>query len=495
MSIESAVPNQIIWVSPDGNDSNSGSSDAPLASIQLAIDRATPGTAILLKPGDYSGNFTFERIEGTPDKPIWLAASDGPGSVTITAETDTESVITIRGEDNIIIRDLTTVGGYDGIEISQSGTDFTELVNNIVLRGNTVIGAANDGIKVGQADNVLIVGNTVDGAGDQGIDLLGVTHAIVDGNEIMNVTGSSGMFAKGGSSDVLIANNYIHDVSGDGLLIGGWSNADAFLPGTDYEARDVTAIGNVVENAAKRPLSFHGAQNVDVHGNYFASVETNEYVVLIGAGSPELSPPPLSSDIAIHHNVFDRDFSFVDIEPDSEGINLFENQMDGVIEGDIRPFPQQPAIGGFVDELPSELLDAPSWATSARSTQSFTSGSGNQTLTGTDGNDFLSGGSGSDVTIGGRGDDVHSIGSSRDVAVEMPGEGIDTAIAYIKSYTLPDNVENLTVGLSGRWHVFRQCTQQHPEGRRRRRRFHRGRRRRSLCRFRRQRSGEGFRWR
>jgi Ca2+-binding RTX toxin-like protein len=97
------------------------------------------------------------------------------------------------------------------------------------------------------------------------------------------------------------------------------------------------------------------------------------------------------------------------------------------------------------EALPDSLLDAPVWATTARATTNITAGSGNQTLTGTSGNDNLSGGAGDDVTIGGAGDDTHSVGSSRDQVVENAGEGIDTAVVYVKNYTLTANVENLRV--------------------------------------------------
>ena len=450
MPFESAVPSQLIWVSPDGSDSNTGARDAPLQSIQLAIDRATPGTAIMLLPGNYTGNYEFDKIQGTADKPIWLTAADGPGSVTLTAATNDASVVTVRGEDNLIIRDLTTVGGYDGIEISQSGTNYTDLVNNIVVQGNTVIGAANDGIKLGQANNALILDNTVNGTtSGQGIDMLGDTHVTVDGNEIMNVGGSSGFFMKGGSSDLTITNNYIHDIpGGDGLVIGGYTSAGLFLPGTNYEASNVTVTGNVVENAAKRPLTVDGGQNVDIHGNWFGSMASNEHVVLVSSGSPDLSPPPPSVNVAIHDNVFDRSTNFAQVDPSSQTVSIFDNQQNGVIQGDMRLNPPSPDPS-FESTLPDTLLNEPLWPTSARSTHSFTSGAGSQTLIGTDGNDFLSGGAGTDTTIGGLGDDVYSVSSSHDIVTELANQGIDTVIAYSSSFVLPANVENLTIAFAG----------------------------------------------
>jgi hypothetical protein len=91
----------------------------------LAIDRAAPGTAILLKPGSYFGNFEFQSIQDTPDKPLWLAAANGPGTATIVATSSSKPVIAIFGEDNLVIRDLSISGGYSGIQVSQTGTNYT----------------------------------------------------------------------------------------------------------------------------------------------------------------------------------------------------------------------------------------------------------------------------------------------------------------------------------------------------------------------------------
>src|SRR5262245_4193498 len=54
---------------------------------------------------------------------------------------------------------------------------------------------------------------------------------------------------------------------------------------------------------------------------------------------------------------------------------------------------------------------------------------------------------------GGTGDDIYSVDNAGDVVVEFAGEGSDTVWASIDDYTLPDQVENLTLfnigGLNG----------------------------------------------
>jgi hypothetical protein len=194
---DGAIPDRIIWVSPDGNDSNNGGHDAPLKSIQLAMDRATPGTAILLKPGEYTGNFEFQNVQGTDESPIWLAAAEGRGTVTITAASNASPVIAFFGEDNLVIQDLTLVGGSNGIQGSQSGSNFTDLIHNIVIQGNTVTGSVADGIKISQGVNVHVIENSVSHVGEEAVDFVGVRESQISGNELSHVTGTSAaLFAK-----------------------------------------------------------------------------------------------------------------------------------------------------------------------------------------------------------------------------------------------------------------------------------------------------------
>ena len=69
---------------------------------------------------------------------------------------------------------------------------------------------------------------------------------------------------------------------------------------------------------------------------------------------------------------------------------------------------------------------------------------GNDTLNGGDGNDSLNGGTGSDRLDGGAGNDTFVVDSVGDVVVELPNQGTDTVNSSV-NYTLPNNVENLTL--------------------------------------------------
>ena len=69
-------------VATTGSDANSGTADAPLRTVQEAIDRATPGTTIRLHKGTYSQELKI-RSSGSAGAPITVtAAGDGPVTVT-----------------------------------------------------------------------------------------------------------------------------------------------------------------------------------------------------------------------------------------------------------------------------------------------------------------------------------------------------------------------------------------------------------------------------
>ncbi len=74
----------------------------------------------------------------------------------------------------------------------------------------------------------------------------------------------------------------------------------------------------------------------------------------------------------------------------------------------------------------------------------LTGNSGDNILTGGAGNDRLDGGGGSDDMMGGTGNDTYVVNSTGDDVFEKSNQGIDTVLSCI-SYTLSDNVENLTL--------------------------------------------------
>jgi Ca2+-binding RTX toxin-like protein len=74
---------------------------------------------------------------------------------------------------------------------------------------------------------------------------------------------------------------------------------------------------------------------------------------------------------------------------------------------------------------------------------------GDDTLNGNNGNDILDGGAGKDTMAGGAGDDTYYIDNSGDKVTEAAGQGTDSILTTLASYTLDKNVENLVFNGTG----------------------------------------------
>ena len=482
-------PTRVLHVSV-GTGTGDGSANNPFHSIQAAVNAATPGTAILVHSGTYTENVKIPNNRGgSSSAPVWLVSADGAQKATIIAPDATKPVIQALGVDNYVIRDLKLSGGYDGIQFSQSGRDFSNLVNNVVLQNNVITNVVHDGIKVGQADNVYVLDNRIDKVGaEEGIDFVAVTNAVIARNEISNVGGTSAaIFAKGGSTNIRIEDNYIHDVSGDGISAGGNTDATSFKPGyTGYEAKNVDVLGNRVENVGKRPVSVRGAIDVDVAGNFLEAGTKYATAVYITTGSQNSTNPVYTRDVRISGNTVAAAKTIVQIDA---------GNGTGVVESGTR-------TGSWSDIVGPSTLAAFSWLGASGSVGTSTSGTSGSTvgttdktpvpapapapaapvaspapqptepakipvvsgsgahesatpvtnIVGTSGQDQLVGTSAADridglnredVMSGGRGDDTYVASGYKDVVIEKVGDGTDTVELNDNRYFLSNNVENL----------------------------------------------------
>lgn len=103
-------PQQVIYIAPDGNDTTGdGSMEKPLFNLQVAINRAQPGTHIICRGGTYNQvvqsdkKFTVRiKTSGTAEQPIVIRCYDGERPVFdfqngLTVERVGERGITITG--------------------------------------------------------------------------------------------------------------------------------------------------------------------------------------------------------------------------------------------------------------------------------------------------------------------------------------------------------------------------------------------------------------
>ena len=312
-------PNSYV-VSPNGNDSASGSPSAPWRTLQNAADSAPSGASIFVRNGTYSG-FSMYR-SGTASAPITFKAYpgetpvlDGGGAVPWTVKLSGVSYVNLDG--------LTVQGGYadgqdgGGVLVVNSSN---VAVTHSVLRDNKAFGIRtynstyvtidhNDishnatGVRIDRAgEGVLVTNNLIHendkmmvntpggGGDDVGAIGVGITrttgHSVISGNLIWGNRAPSYDFGwDGGAMDIYAASNwtFTNNVT--------WDNENVFESGTD---------------SAKTPCD----GNVFTHNlNYAATTQGRTYGMILRCGS----------NMLVANNTFVGMQNFVFALSDNEG--------------------------------------------------------------------------------------------------------------------------------------------------------------------------------
>jgi len=283
------------YVATSGNDNNPGTQDAPFLTIGHAIGRAAGNDTVIVHGGIYDqGNsaLTIDR-EGLvlrafdENRPVIRANLGGPFA-TVYFEEDNCDGSRIDG--------FEIEGGRHGIQVGSgwpqednpdpSPTD--ELTcDDIVIHNNIVHDVANEGIKLpAGVRNITITNNRIYNTGmpslsnAECIDAVGVIGLYVAGNHLHHCA-SNGVYAKGGSVNAIIENNYITDVgrvtnSGAGIYLG--------FTTTDYQLFDLEnnperfeninsiARNNIVMRARGAGIGVQSALNAKVYNNTLIDV-------------------------------------------------------------------------------------------------------------------------------------------------------------------------------------------------------------------------------
>jgi Ca2+-binding RTX toxin-like protein len=437
--------------------------------FQLASD---PTHNLLEVAGGNVENIIFQD---TPWNPNLINDSDSANNVYGTSSGDT-----INGN-----------GGNDNI-YGQGGND--------TIDGGT----GGDGMTGGTGDDLYIVDNVSDSVNEsasQGYDTVqsSVTFTLSSDVEALTLTGSSNINGTGNSSDNLLTGN-----SGNNILSGG-SGADTIAGGDgtdslDGGANDDTLDGGagadtmtggtgddtyVVDNASDvvTENTGEGTDTVKASVNYTLTAYVENLTL---AGTGDISGAGNSDNNVITGNggnnsitgnggddslaggsgndtyAFD-DGDGADVVTDTAGndtitfgsgvtvasVHYTQSGNDLVIAYGTGS--DQVTVTDFFTGASHQIEQVVFYDTTVHDvshiyTAIYTqTGTGSaDTLTGTSGPDTLDGGAGADSLIGMAGDDVFIVDNAGDVVSESSSNGNDTILSSV-TYTLPSNVENLTL--------------------------------------------------
>jgi VCBS repeat-containing protein len=285
--------------------------------------------------------------------------------------------------------------------------------------GNDVLngGVGADRMAGGTGDDTYIVDNALDlmvETAGEGLDTVqsGVNYSLTANVEKLVLTGGTAILGAGNELDNAvtgnIANNTLFGLEGNDTLVGlsgndtldGGLGADLMQGGVGDDAYIVDNAGDVVEEA-------------------------------IGAGTDTVSS---SIDYTLSANVENLVLSGLD------DLNGAGNALNNVITGNSGN--NTASAGDGADTVyagaGNDLING------GNGNDALYGESGDDQLFGDAGNDAINGGAGADRMAGGLGDDTFVVDDNGDLVVEAAGEGTDLVQSSI-TYTLTDNVENLTL--------------------------------------------------
>ena len=224
------------YVSPAGNDGNSGTKTSPFATLEHAAGLAQPGTTVIAESGTYAGfslGLGDNPVTGTAANPVIFEADPtaAPGSVVIDTiwtgfgETGTDA-IRIEGAGNAYI----TVKGFTITNPSSTITGagiHDDNGNFCTYEYNTVTGMGDWGIFTGFVSNSLFLNNICDASVNQHGMYVSNTcsYDTLQGNTCAN-NGGCGIHMNGDISEGstgITTNNLIYDniIYNNGAAHGG----------------------------------------------------------------------------------------------------------------------------------------------------------------------------------------------------------------------------------------------------------------------------------
>ncbi len=256
---------------------------------------ATPGTQILLRPGEYAGGIGLVGLHGTAVAPIIIGASDPQNPPVIVGG---GSGMQLSRVSHLVVRDLTIRGAKDnGLNVDDGGT-YTQPSHHVTLRNvrvSTLPAGNHDGIKLSGIDDFRVESCRVEKWGGSAIDMVGCHRGVIAACDFRD-GGDSGVQCKGGSADITISRCRFVESGERGVNAGGSTGLPFFRPpigaisaGKRYEAKDVAVVGNTFDGGGAA-VAFVGVDGAAVRFNTIRNPGRWAFRILQETATPDFVP-------------------------------------------------------------------------------------------------------------------------------------------------------------------------------------------------------------
>ncbi len=270
-----------LYVSPTGNDNNSGASSAtPLQTIRGAWRKmqasgfATTGYKVNFAPGSYYSDLYLDTLHGTYERPVIFTAS--PGTVTFSGNIQFYQVSYIY---------------LENITLSHAGDVFHcdtcdhFLLKNIVANGGNR--QAQETVKVNQSQHFYIENSDIHGAYDNPIDFVAVQYGHLLNNKVHDGEDWCA-YAKGGSAYITVEGNEFYNCGTGGYTTGQGTGFEYMVyPWINYETYDTKVVNNIVHDVQGAAFGVNGGFNILIAHNTAYRVGSRSHVLEVIFGSQE----------------------------------------------------------------------------------------------------------------------------------------------------------------------------------------------------------------
>ena len=299
----------IYYVSPQGDDANSGTQDKPFGSFEYAIGKLKAGDTLYLLDGTYSEKMILPaQLQGNADQYITIAGAPGATATLDGTDLTSPELVEMEGCGYVQLSNLTFTGAsaldacgilvdagsnhllisgntMTGISVPDPttqdhcancilllGDDPDQSISNVLIYGNTFsdcqTGWAECIAVSAYTENVNVVSNTITNTGNIGIDFSGnygycsdaskdfPMYGMIYQNTVSNCVSpnatSYGIYVDG-AQEITVQDNTVSQCSG-GIEVG----AEKLPSDESYSTAAVTLDGNTVDKNTEAGIAIGG---------------------------------------------------------------------------------------------------------------------------------------------------------------------------------------------------------------------------------------------
>jgi len=293
------------YVSPSGDDENTGSFNSPWETIGQACNSLAAGDTVFVLTGTYSERVVPESSGSSSSNRIFYMAYPGDNPVIdgtgVALPAAWGGLVEISEKSHIVFSGFTVQNA--GSEDNHCGI-LVESSSDITIQGCTTYNSVSSGIGVWDCSDLVLSNNEIELACNDGeqecITVAGTSNFEVSSNYVHNsgpgTIGGEGIDIKDGCSDGEVYDNVVHGINRIGIYVDSWDKPTHRINVYSNLVYDTTDDGFALASEAGGLLSDISVYNNITYGN------TNSGITVASWGEPVSSHP--MQDITIVNNTF-----------------------------------------------------------------------------------------------------------------------------------------------------------------------------------------------